>query len=77
MGVNWKKIYREVIDCKNDKELDSFLESCDIEKGKVFEYKLKSLKGYGRDRKYRDKRSYSMKELRKEIEELESKLKSK
>ena len=71
MGVNWFKMYSEVEGCGNMKEVEEFLISvCGVEKGNVFSVLKKSLSNYGYNRDYRNKRNVSIKELRREVEEL-------
>ena len=70
MGVNWFDMYSKVEGCENMKELEEFLISCKVEKNDVFGVIKKSLSNYGYNRDYRNKRNVSIKELKKEVEEL-------
>ena len=71
MGVNWFKMYSEVEGCGNMKEVEEFLMNvCGVEKTNVFGVMKKALSNYGYNRDYRNKRNVSIKELRREVEEL-------
>ena len=71
MGVKWFEMYSKVEGCKDMVELEKFLiDVCSVEKSNVFGVILKGLSNYGYNRDYRNKRNVSIKELRKEVEEL-------
>ena len=71
MGVKWFEMYSKVEGCSNIKEVEDFLIStCGVEKGNVFSIIKKALSNYGYNRDYRNKRNVSIKELRREVEEL-------
>ena len=71
MGVNWFVMYSKSEGCGNMKELEEFLvRECGVEKSNVFGIMKKALSNYGYNRDYRNKRNVSIKELRKEVEEL-------
>ena len=71
MGVKWFEMYSGVEGCGDMGELEKFLINvCGVEKGNVFGIFKKALSNYGYNRDYRNKRNVSIKELRKEVEEL-------
>ena len=74
MSVNWEMLWSESGGCKDMAELEKVMVKCGVGKGDVFRVIRSSVGGYSYGRKFRSGYNKSVKEMRKELEELRSKV---
>ena len=84
MSVLWRKMMNDVDGCNSIEDVNGLLNRCGVEKGDELGMVKRSLRMYGYNRDYRERRNSSMGELKgvnssleKEIRELKLKLSNK
>ena len=73
-GTNWALLKKDAMGCKDQKELESLMIKCGIDKADVFTFIKRGVYKYGYDRNYRDVNGVSVKELKAKIRQYEEEL---
>ena len=77
MSVDWNKMMGDVDKVKNVDGLLNFLRECGVDKGEEFRVLKSSVRMYGYNRDYRERRNVGISELKKENERLKKLVESK